>query len=92
MKKARKEGMSFILGSWDEKKFRGKAYIVLLKKTQVLLRCPLLFQKLRQVWLRVNYDKKKSLYNEGVYDNFKDLKQALSQFTEQNLVNDIKNY
>jgi hypothetical protein len=40
----------------------------------------------------VNYDKKKSLYNEGVYDNFKDLKQALSQFTEQNLVNDIKNY
>ena len=81
MRGNKKDGLSFVLGTFDDKKFRGSAKVVLRRKSQVTLRCKVLLQKYGHCWLKVGYGK--GVYNDGVYKTVSDIKKALAQFTEK---------
>jgi len=88
MRKNKRKGMWFNLGTFNEKKFKGRTYITLHKKSQITPRCKVLFRRFKYVWLEVNYGIR-GVHNEGTYNNLKDLKQALSVFTEKSLLDDV---
>lgn len=91
MRQNKQKGISFQLGTFDEKKFKGHIITTLWRKSQVALRANLILSQKRHCWLRVCYrfNDKKLGDNEGVYKTIKDLKEALAQFTEKALLDYI---
>jgi len=43
----------------------------------------------QKAYLKVTYDRNRGFFNDGFYNNFKDLKEALSVFTEKALLDYI---
>ena len=40
----------------------------------------------QKAYLKVTYDNRRGFYNDGIYNNYKDLKEVLSAFTEKALL------
>jgi len=92
MKKNKEKGLRFILGTFDENKFKGRPIIVLRKKTQVVPRTNLILRKYGYVWLKVVYgkdEKGQPIFNHGTYQTSGTFKFALSAFIEQALIDQL---
>lgn len=92
MKGNKLKGMRFIIGTFNEKIFKGKQIYTVFKKSRVVPLGNLILQKFGHIWLKVVYaDKLKSwkgqVYNDTKVKTMKDLKIALSQFVEEKLLN-----
>lgn len=94
MKNNRQKGITFQLGTFDEKKSKCHIITTLYKKSRVAPRANLILQREGQVWLRINYgyhkntwNKKVMFYNDGIYKTTKDIREVLTLFIEQNLIN-----
>jgi hypothetical protein len=93
MRNNRQNGITFQLGTFDFKKYKGHVETTLYKKSQVVSRANLILQRQGYVWLRVNYGryennlgKKVMFYNDGTYQSIESVRKALSTFLEQSLI------
>ena len=71
-------------GRFTKNGWRNKSNIVFHKKTSALAMAKEILRSKGQVYIKVSYGKR--LYNDGIYTNEQDLKEALSAFTEQSLI------
>jgi hypothetical protein len=90
MRTNKQKDISFIIGTYDKKRQKGKQLYRLLRKSQVEHRANLLLHENGYVWLKIVYGKGKDvwgqtaqIYNDGVYTTMKDLKFAFAAFIEQ---------
>lgn len=93
MKTNKHKDIYFVLGTFDEKSFKGKGLYTVQKKSQIERRAHLLLVKNGYVWIKVVYGKGKDvfgkvtqIYNDGVYKSLSEFKIALASFIEQPLV------
>lgn len=92
MRKNKLKGLRFILGTFDDEKFKGRVEVVLWKKTQVMPRANLILRRTGYVWLKVVYGKEQNgqeIYNDGTYTTIMAFKFALAAFIEQELVDQL---
>jgi len=85
MKNNKQKDLHFVVGTFDEKKQKGKPTTYCYKKSQVERRANLILSQKGHCWIKVIYQK--GVFNEGVYKTLKDFKFALAAFIEQDNIN-----
>jgi hypothetical protein len=97
MRRNRIAGLTYQLGVFDAEKSKWHIIATYYKKTRLLLRANLMFQRKRKILLRVSYSKykdawgKKRMFNNECFcGSLEEMREYLSLFTEKSLVDYIQ--